>query len=134
MSSAKKSEWSSPMRPDCGGVGLAVGVGPAVVGFGPAGRVVWRRGLLGLVEVQGADSDSPEYQVGPEQLEITPPPEWIHSDIRKEVFRDPGLAGPLSLVDDNLTERIGKALARRPWVAKVERVAKRHPSRPIRPR
>ena len=71
---------------------------------------------------------SPEYRVGPEQVEITPAPTWIHSDIRAEVFRDPSLDGPLSLTDDNLTEQIANAFSLHPWVAKVTRVTKRHPS------
>jgi hypothetical protein len=71
---------------------------------------------------------SPEYRVGREQVEITPAPAWIHTDIRKQVFDDPSLAGPLSLMDDKLTEQIAGAFSAHPWVAKVTRVTKRHPS------
>lgn len=71
---------------------------------------------------------APEYRVGPQQVEITPAPKWIHSDIRAEVFRDPSLDGPLSLTDDKLTEQIARAFALHPWVAKPPRVTKRHPS------
>ena len=68
---------------------------------------------------------APEYQIGPEQVEITPQPAWIpQSDIRAEVLRSPMLDGRLSIVDDDLTERIANAFARHPWVAKVERVTK----------
>ena len=73
---------------------------------------------------------SPEYQVGPEQVEITPLPEWIHSDIRAEAFRDPALDGPLSLLDDDLVVRVKKAFAERPWVEKVISVHKFTPSTP----
>ncbi len=69
---------------------------------------------------------SPEYRVTAERIDITPPPEWIHSNIRAEVFRDPALDGPLSLMDDDLAERIYKAFARHPWVAKVIHVDKHH--------
>jgi hypothetical protein len=69
---------------------------------------------------------SPQYRVTAERVEITPPPEWIHSDVRAEVFRDPALDGPLSLMDDDLAERIYKAFARHPWVAKVIRVNKQN--------
>ncbi|MEN6449275.1 MAG: hypothetical protein ABFC96_02185 [Thermoguttaceae bacterium] len=65
---------------------------------------------------------SPEFRLTAEQIEITPPPEWIHSDIRGEVFRAPTLDGPLSLMDDDLAKRISDAFARHPWVAKVNRV------------
>ncbi len=67
---------------------------------------------------------SPEYRVTPERVEITPPPEWIHSDIRAEVFRDPTLDGPLRITDDDLAERLYRAFARHPWVAKVMPVNK----------
>jgi len=72
--------------------------------------------------------NAPEYRVSPEQVEMTPAPAWIHSDIRAEVFRDPSLDGPLSLADDNLTEQIANAFSVHPWVAKVTRVTKRHPA------
>jgi len=71
---------------------------------------------------------SPEYRVSAEQVEITPPPPWIHRDIRAEVFRDPTLDGPLSIMDDDLAERISKAFSRHPWVAGVGPVTKRHPA------
>jgi hypothetical protein len=74
---------------------------------------------------------SPEYRVGPEEVEITPLPPWIHShirDFRAEVFRDPTLAGPLWIIDDGLTDRIAKAFSQHPWVAQVVRVAKRYPA------
>lgn len=95
----------------------------AIVGLLGAGTyMAWQKikpRVLGL----------PEYRVGPEQVEITPPqPDWIHTDIRQEVFRDPTLGGPLSLLDDDLTKRISKAFSRRPWVARVIRVSKRHPA------
>jgi hypothetical protein len=68
-----------------------------------------------------------EHRIGPEQVEITAQPPWIpQSDVRAEVFRNPTLDGPLSLSDDDLAERIAIAFARHPWVAKVERVAKRY--------
>jgi len=69
---------------------------------------------------------SPEYRVGLEQVEITPPPSWIHADIRAEVFHAPALDGPLSFLDDDLAERIHAAFGRHPWVARVRRVWKRH--------
>jgi hypothetical protein len=71
---------------------------------------------------------SPEYQVGLEQVEITPQPAWIHTDVRAEVFSDARLDGTLSLVDDELVDRIKNAFAQHPWVARVNRVAKRYPS------
>jgi hypothetical protein len=63
----------------------------------------------------------PAYAVGPEQVEITPQPDWIRvSDVRAEVFRYPALDGPLSLLDDDLAARISNAFARHPWVASLK--------------
>ncbi len=70
-----------------------------------------------------------QYQVTYQQVEITPLPPWIHSDIRAVVFRNASLDGPLSIMDDNLNERISTAFSLHPWVEKVERVSKHHPAR-----
>ncbi len=70
---------------------------------------------------------APEYQLGPEQVEVTPQPSWIpQSDVRAEVFRSPTLDGRLSLMDDDLARRIADAFARHPWVAKVGSVTKKY--------
>jgi hypothetical protein len=70
-----------------------------------------------------------DYRIGPAQVEITPQPHWIRqSDIRAEVFRNPTLDGPLSIMDDDLTDRIADAFARHPWVAKVRLVTKQYGS------
>jgi hypothetical protein len=121
MSSAKKSDSSSSRKGHKSvwlllllGILLAVGV----IG-GP--YLAWQKLKPRILA-------SLEYRVGPEQVEITPPPKWIHSDVRAEVFRDPSLPSPLSLVDDKLAEEIAKAFASHPWVAKVRQVRKRHPS------
>ncbi len=70
----------------------------------------------------------PEYRLDPRLVEITPPPDWIHSDIRAEVFRDPALAGRLSIMDEKLGERLARAFERHPWVANVRLVRLHHPS------
>jgi hypothetical protein len=68
-----------------------------------------------------------EYQIGPEQVEITPQPPWIpQSDVRAEVLRSPMVDGRLSIMDDDLAQRIADAFARHPWVAKVGPVTKRY--------
>jgi hypothetical protein len=61
----------------------------------------------------------------PKRLEVVPePPGWIHSDLKAEVVRDGSLDGALSLLDEGLAERVYKAFALHPWVAKVVRVTK----------
>ena len=44
-----------------------------------------------------------DYRIDPEQIEMTPLPAWIHSDLKAEVLRDASLDGPLSLLDPELT-------------------------------
>lgn len=72
---------------------------------------------------------APHYQLTAEQVTITPPPGWIHSDVKGEALREAALDGPLSVVDDGLTQRIHEAFTMHPWVANVERVAKFSPAR-----
>jgi len=98
---------------------LVAGVLAALCVWG--GYWIWQRVRPRVVEW-------PEYRVGPENVEISSPPSWIHGDLRAETFRDSALEGRLSILDDDLTERIAHAFARHPWVAKVVRVEKRHPS------
>ena len=83
---------------------------------------------LAWMKLKGRILGSPEYRLDPQEVEITPLPDWIHGDLREDVFRDPALDGPLSIMDDDLAERIARAFARHPWVAKVVRVSKHHPA------
>jgi hypothetical protein len=73
---------------------------------------------------------SSEYFIGPRQIEITPPPSWLHhTDLAVEVYRDLTLHGPASIMDDGLIERVTASLLRQPWVAKVRSVAKQYPAK-----
>jgi hypothetical protein len=72
---------------------------------------------------------SADYWLTSYNVEITPLPNWIRSDIRAEVFRDASLDGPLSIMDAHLTDRIAAAFSLHPWVAEVRRVTKYHPAR-----
>jgi len=67
---------------------------------------------------------SSQYLVRPENVQITPLPGWIHSDLRAEVYRTAAPDGPLSALDDNLVQRIADAFSLHPWVAQVRRVTK----------
>ncbi len=73
----------------------------------------------------------PDYLLGPEQVELPQLPEWIHSDVRAEIFRSASLDGPLSIMDDDLAERIAAASALHPWVDRVRHVRKSHPARVV---
>lgn len=84
---------------------------------------------LGWRHVRDRVLKSEPYWLRLEDVEITPLPDWIHTDIRIQVFRDASLDRPLSINDDDLVQRIRDGFALHPWVAKVERVQKFHPAR-----
>ena len=85
---------------------------------------VWR----GVWKKVGEDVLAKEpYWLTADRVEITPKPSWIQSDIRAEVFRDASLDGPLSLLDEDLVERIAQAFSLHAWVAEVRGVRKKHP-------
>ncbi len=73
----------------------------------------------------------PQYQLTAEQIEITPPPAWIHAPVRDDVFHQGGLDNSVWIHDADLAERVSKAFTLHPWVAKVERVTKRAPARVV---
>ena len=88
---------------------------------GGVGYVVWR-------QVREHVLAGSEYRVDPSKIVVTPPPAWIHSEIKAEVIRDASFDGPLSILDTELTVRMATAFAAHPWVAHVERVSKHYPS------
>ncbi|MBI3838071.1 MAG: hypothetical protein HY288_09075 [Planctomycetia bacterium] len=88
---------------------------------GGASYAVWR-------QVREHVLASGEYQVDPNNITITPPAPWIHSEIKAEVIRDASFDGPLSILENELTVRMATAFSAHPWVAHVERVSKRYPS------
>jgi hypothetical protein len=83
-----------------------------VVGY--CGHVAWQRFLPTVAR-------HPQFQITVENVHITPPPPWIHADVKAEVFRDAALAGKLSVIGDQhpLYERVRTAFAFHPWVAAV---------------
>lgn len=87
-----------------------------LIGF----RVAWQK--------WGAPSlENDEYLVTAEQIQVTPQPNWIHTNVKTECVRS--LSGlKLSLLDRELVEKVADAFTLHPWVAHVVRVEKRHPS------
>lgn len=125
MSSAKKTKPSS-RRPASAPAGRSRGWLLALLIIAGAFAAAW----YGAWQyVRGRVLSSEEFWVTYDKVDITPLPEWIHSDIRAQVFRDASLDRPLSIADDDLVERVRGAFALHPWVAKVERVQKFHPAR-----
>jgi hypothetical protein len=103
------------------------------------GRLRWATALaLLLIVVSGVYTlwcsvraqvlGMPQFVVAAEDVQITPPPKWIRTDVRGEVVREINLAGPVSILDDDLGERFYEAFAAHPWVAKVIRVLKKPPA------
>src|SRR5437870_4584631 len=104
----------------------------------PHNRGVALTALLGIAAIIGAiycwqrwgavATQSPDYLVTPEKISVTPPPAWIHTDVKAEVVRTAGLSR-LSLRDKQLVEHVAHAFALHPWVAKVVRVEKQFPAK-----
>ncbi len=84
--------------------------------------LVWR-------EVRRQVLSSDGYWITQSDVEITPPPTWVHTDIRAEVFRDASLDDPLSIMDEGLAERLANAFSLHAWISKVRRVSKHYPAR-----
>lgn len=104
-------------------------------------RARWAAALavLGMLAVAGKfawDSfaasirTQPRYLVTAERIEISPSPEWIRRDIKRDVLQDAGLDGTLSILDDRaqLHERLNQAFRFHPWVRKVERIELKPPA------
>jgi hypothetical protein len=123
---------------------VAPGMGRRLAAFlgwlfwGPPRGVMWS--VVSLVAFAGASFGlwrhvrpqvlaGRDYQLSARDVEITPLPSWIHSDLAGDVVRSLSLDAPLSVLDDDLTQRIHDAFAAQPWVAKVQRVSKQHPAR-----
>jgi hypothetical protein len=69
---------------------------------------------------------SPTYTLKIDDIQITPLPDWVHSDLRAEALAN--LGGNLSINDPALARRIADALATHPWVAQVQQVRKLYPA------
>ena len=84
-----------------------------VAAFSGGAWAVWRH-------VETHVEASRDYLVRVEQISITPPPEWVRSDVRAEAFRTASPPDrPLSSLDDGLAQRIAMAFMLHPWVAKA---------------
>lgn len=71
--------------------------------------------------------ENARHTVNASQIEITRQPDWIHTDIKKEVIRDSALEH-LSLHDRQLVTKIADAFSVHSWVAEVKAVRK-HPEK-----
>ncbi|NLE39990.1 MAG: hypothetical protein GX621_18385 [Pirellulaceae bacterium] len=101
-------------------MGISLGVMVLAVGILVATTfILWR-------EVGDDLLASDDYQVAAEDIEISPLPDWIRTtDVRAQVFN---YLGPVSIMDKNAAERVANAFRLHPWVERVVRVSKHHPS------
>src|SRR3954454_17522205 len=72
-------------------------------------------------------SESPEYLVTAQQIDVTPQPAWIHSNVKADALRSGGISR-LDLRNRQLVEQVAHAFSLYPWVAKVVRVEKAYPA------
>lgn len=135
MATAAKKSNSLPIVPDWLRTTFALVVGPGrtatlltllLMGFAAGGFAAWRyvSRREAQIGVPAANGNSPRYTVRLEQVHITPQPAWIHANVRADVFPALSLDRPLSILDDDLVERVARTFALHPWVAKVTRVTK----------
>lgn len=74
---------------------------------------------------------APQYRLELSGIQVTPPPEWIRTDVRAEALNMAGIDGPLSVLQEDLLVRIQRAFAQHAWVARVVRVERRLPPQVI---
>ena len=70
-----------------------------------------------------------QYRLQTAQIEITPPPRWVPTDLAEQVARRAGLPDELSLLDKDITRRVAEAFERHPWVKGHVRVSTSVPAR-----
>ncbi|MCA9189648.1 MAG: hypothetical protein R3E01_03815 [Pirellulaceae bacterium] len=69
--------------------------------------------------------ESPQHRLTLENLEITPPPDWITSDIRHDVFVGNSLA-QYNIEHQELTIQLRQAFRNHPWVRDIGDICKRY--------
>lgn len=93
-----------------------------MVGLALLTHLVWRQ--IGSQVLQQDD-----FLVTPEKIHVNAPPEWIDADVRSQALTQAQIPWPQSLLDPNLCPRLAQVFQLHPWVASVERVARRYPAR-----
>ena len=69
-----------------------------------------------------------DYVVTTENIHLSPPPAWIHADVKSEVAKS-GSLDALKLRDPQLVDKVSRAFAAHSWVEKVTKVSKHYPAR-----
>jgi len=99
---------------------LAAGVVVAVA--------LWMAGRAAWLYVRDHVTAGESYRLSVEDFHLTSNPNWIQTDVRTEAVRAAGLDRGAMILDDGLAERVAKGFALHPWIARVDRVTKRHPA------
>lgn len=109
--------------------------------IGPARSLVLGAFMVGLLAVATVSTwnsvsqrvlSSNDYIVTAADLEITQLPPWIRSKIADQAFEHlTASGGQLSIMDDDVTERVAQAFSLHPWVQRVKKVSKHHPARVV---
>lgn len=68
-------------------------------------------------------TSDPRFALEAAKLRVTPQPDWIRSNVKRDVIRD-GSLEQLSLLDTELVSRIAAAFELNPWVREVVEVRK----------
>jgi hypothetical protein len=98
-------------------IAAAVIIGLIVAGWSYAWRIWGEPGTT-----------SKDFVVMPENISITPPPTWIHADVKAEATKSGSLSS-LPLRDPQLVDKVSRAFAAHSWVASVKKVSKHYPAR-----
>lgn len=70
-----------------------------------------------------------EYRLDIADVDVTPLPDWIRTDVAGQVLSTLAWDPPPSILNPRLTEELAQAFALHPWVRRVVRVTKHHPAR-----
>ena len=86
----------------------------------PAYNALWQRLAPRVIH-------QPQYLVRPENVSMTPNPDWVTADVLTDVLRSSGLAEDLSVLDPRARDAVEEAFLLHPWIASVDRIEKRYP-------
>ncbi|MFH0965018.1 MAG: hypothetical protein V2A58_13540 [Planctomycetota bacterium] len=96
------------------------------------------RGILILVAVslyaflvhEGTQyaEELPYFTVDPAHIHITERPTWLTDDIEGAILDVPCLSRPFNIMEEGITERVGRSIEASPWVRKVCAVRKQFPN------
>ena len=96
-----------------------------VVLFVAGAIVLWRQYGESIIGQSGE-----KYGVELAGFEVTPQPDWIKCDVRREVYVDAGWENEKpSILETDLTLRVAQAFEQHTWVESVSQVTKHHPAR-----